>query len=69
MCGRKTTSLLATIAVGGVLVLGGCGGGSDSTTSVHDAMHGSKSMKGHHDAMNQHHDNAMKGHHEAMQEG
>lgn len=33
MLGRKTTSGMAALAVGGVLILGGCGGGSDSTNT------------------------------------
>ena len=75
MRGRKTATGLAVIAVGGAIVLGGCGGSSGSTTETrnagapagtamkghHDAMHGGKEEKGSHQAMDQHH--------EAMHEG
>lgn len=60
MRGSKRASGLAAIAVGGAIVLGGCGGGSSATETSnagaamkgeyhamngdHQAMHGEKSM-------------------------
>ena len=72
MRGRKTTSGLAAIAVGGALVLGGCGGGSSMTDSSNASAPADAAMKGKHDDMKAEHDamkgedQAMKGHHQAM---
>jgi hypothetical protein len=60
MRGRKTTSGLAAIAVGGALVLGGCGGGSGTTDSSNASAPAGAAMKGKHDDMKAEHD-AMKG--------
>ena len=50
---RKAAPALASLAIGGALVLGGCGGGDDSATSAEpakgmhdDAMKNEDSMKG-----------------------
>lgn len=75
MRGRKTIPVPATIAVGGALVLGGCGG-SDSTTGTSNASAPAHAaMKGHREAMHgdkaakDRHGDAMNQHHEAMHEG
>lgn len=71
MRGRKTTSGLAAIAVGGALVLGGCGN-SSTTDSSNASAPADAAMKGKHDDMKAEHDamkgddQAMKGHHQAM---
>src|SRR5690348_12919073 len=66
MLGRKTTAVLATLAVGGAIALGGCGsddstaaGTTPSGQSSEGAMKHEDSMKGHDDAM-KHDDDAMK---------
>jgi len=67
---RKAGPALASLAIGGALVLGGCGGGDDSATSAEpakamhdDAMKHDDSMKG--DGSTQHHatGGTMKGEH------
>jgi hypothetical protein len=70
---RKASSAIAAIAVGGALVLGGCGGNDDSTAAqkantMHDegAMH--DQSDGHGDAMKDDHGGAMEGHGDAMKE-
>jgi hypothetical protein len=59
------TSGLAAIAVGGALVLGGCGGGSSTTDSSNASAPADAAMKGKHDNMKAEHD-AMKGEDQAM---
>jgi hypothetical protein len=64
MHGRKTASGLAALAVGGAIVLGGCGG--DSTTESRNASApAGAAMKGKDDATKGE-DQAMNGHHQAM---
>jgi hypothetical protein len=74
---RKASPVLAAVAVGGALVLGGCGGGGDSTTSAQPekattpASQVSNGGMKHEDAMTGGHGDAMNGHHSdgAMHDG
>jgi hypothetical protein len=76
---RKAISALAVAAVGGALVLGGCGGGGGESTGANEgtapaskvthqgAMKHENAMEDHGGAMK--HENAMKDHGGAMKEG
>jgi hypothetical protein len=77
MLGKRGTAVLATVVLGGAVALGGCGGGSDSTTPSKPAgattpagqAPAGDAMKGHGDAMKQE-DHAMKDQGDSMkQEG
>ncbi len=57
---RKASPVLAVLAVGGVLVLGGCGGGGDSTTSAQPAKATEPASQVSNGAMK--HEDARKGH-------
>ena len=62
---RKATPALAGLAVCGVLILGGCGGGDDSTTAGEPANSTTPAGQTQGDAM-KHDDGAMKGDDGAM---
>jgi hypothetical protein len=65
MLGRKTIAPVAALAVAGVLVLGGCGGGDSATGSTAPAKSSDGAAMHGDDAMKPPHEDAMKGDHGA----
>jgi hypothetical protein len=64
MIGRKAIAALATVAVGGAIALGGCGGGDDTTSSGNGPTPAGQASNG---AMK--HADAMKDDRGAMHDG